>query len=96
VAFVTGAARGQGRNHAVRLAREGASIIAIDIAGPASSANKYPAPTEADLQETQRLVEAEGARIIARVADVRDGETLDDVLASGVAEHICGCGGGRR
>jgi len=86
VAFVTGAARGQGRSHAVRLAREGASIIAIDIAGPAANANTYPAPTEADLKETARLVEAEGARIVARVADVRDGDTLGEVLGAGVAE----------
>ena len=86
VAFVTGAARGQGRSHAVRLAREGASIIAVDIAGPAAFANTYPAPTEADLDETVRLVEAEGARIVARVADVRDQESLDATLAAGVAE----------
>jgi len=86
VAFVTGAARGQGRSHAVRLAREGASIIAVDIAAPAASANTYPAATEADLDETVRLVEAEGARIAARVADVRDQESLDGTLAAGVAE----------
>ncbi|MCT7657178.1 mycofactocin-coupled SDR family oxidoreductase [Mycobacterium deserti] len=86
VAFVTGAARGQGRSHAVRLAREGASVIAVDIAGPAAAANTYPAATEADLQETVRLVEGEGARIIARVADVRDTETMGDALGAGVAE----------
>ncbi len=86
VAFVTGAARGQGRSHAIRLAREGASIIAIDIAGRAADANTYPASTEADLKETHRLVEAEGAHIIARVADVRDGDTLGEVLTAGVAE----------
>src|SRR5271156_5840063 len=86
VAFVTGAARGQGRSHAVRLAREGAAIIAVDVAGPASAANTYPAATEADLEETTRLVEAEGARIAARVADVRDQEALDATLAAGVAE----------
>jgi len=84
VAFVTGAARGQGRSHAVRLAREGASIIAVDIAGPAAVANTYPAATEADLKETVRLVEAEGAQTIARVADVRDGAALGDVLDEGV------------
>lgn len=86
VAFVTGAARGQGRSHAVRLAREGASIIAVDIAGPASSANTYPAPTVADLNETIKLVEAEGSRVIARVADVRDQDALDGVVALGVDE----------
>jgi SDR family mycofactocin-dependent oxidoreductase len=85
VAFVTGAARGQGRSHAVRLAREGASIIAIDIAGPVSADNGYPAPAPADLDATIRLVEAEAAEILARVADVRDSDALDDVLAAGVA-----------
>lgn len=86
VAFVTGAARGQGRSHAVRLAREGAAIIAIDIAGPAAAANTYPPPSTADLRETVSLVEAEGARIIAEVADVRDQDALDRTLAAGVAE----------
>jgi SDR family mycofactocin-dependent oxidoreductase len=86
VAFVTGAARGQGRSHAVRLAREGAAIIAVDIAGPASAANTYPAATEADLKETTRLVEAEGARIAARVADVRDQHALDATLTEGIAK----------
>ena len=82
VAFVTGAARGQGRSHAIRLAREGASIIA----SPAAVANTYPASTGADLKETQRLVEADGGRIIAQVADVRDGNALESVLTAGVAE----------
>jgi len=86
VAFVTGAARGQGRSHAVRLGREGAAIIAVDIAMPASAANTYPAATEADLKETTRLVEAEGAKIAARIADVRDQEALDATLAEGVAQ----------
>jgi len=86
VAFITGAARGQGRSHAVRLAREGASIIAIDIAGPVAAANTYPAATADDLDETVRMVKAEGARVVARVADVRDGEALNRVLADGVAE----------
>ncbi len=86
VAFVTGAARGQGRSHALRLAREGASIIAIDLAGPAAAANTYPASTPADLDETVKLVEEQGAQIVARVADVRDGRALDDALTAGVAE----------
>jgi SDR family mycofactocin-dependent oxidoreductase len=86
IAFVTGAARGQGRSHAVRLAREGAAIIAVDIAGPVASANTYPASTEADLDETVRLVEAEGGNIVARVADVRDQAALDSALAAGAAE----------
>jgi len=86
VAFVTGAARGQGRSHAVRLAREGASIIAIDIAGPASAANTYPPATQADLDETLRLVEADGGHAIVRVADVRDQHALDAALDEGVAQ----------
>ncbi|SNQ52241.1 putative enzyme [Frankia canadensis] len=85
VAFITGAARGQGRSHAVRFAREGASIIAIDIAGPASPHNTYPAATSDDLAETVRLVETEGGKIVARPGDVRDSKALDDVLAEGVA-----------
>ncbi|WP_322753248.1 mycofactocin-coupled SDR family oxidoreductase [Frankia sp. Cas3] len=86
VAFVTGAARGQGRSHAVRLAREGARIIAVDIAGPVSPANVYPAATSKDLDETVRLVEAEDQPIHARQADVRDSAALVAVLADGVAE----------
>lgn len=86
VAFVTGAARGQGRSHAIRLAREGASIIAIDIAGPVTDDNGYLPATPEDLQETVRLVEAEDARIVAEKADVRDLAALKDVLARGVAE----------
>ncbi|MGV0655779.1 mycofactocin-coupled SDR family oxidoreductase [Mycolicibacterium thermoresistibile] len=85
VALVTGAARGQGRSHAVRLAREGADIIAIDIAGPAAAANTYPPAAPDDLRETVRLVEAEGARILARSADVRDYEAVSAVVAEGVA-----------
>ena len=54
VAFVTGAARGQGRSHAVRLAREGASVIAVDIADAVSDFNGYPPATEADLEEIGR------------------------------------------
>jgi SDR family mycofactocin-dependent oxidoreductase len=86
VAFVTGAARGQGRSHAVRLAREGASIIAIDIAGPAAEANTYPPATADDLEETVRLVKAEGGAILTRVADVRDPDALAEVLEVGVQQ----------
>ena len=60
VAFVTGTARGMGRNHALRLAREGASIIGVDVAADVSPHNGYPAASEAELKETARLVEAEG------------------------------------
>ncbi|MBH0119942.1 mycofactocin-coupled SDR family oxidoreductase [Rhodococcus sp. CX] len=83
VAFVTGAARGQGRNHAVRLARQGADIIALDLCAPVGGA-PYDMATPADLDETVRLVEAEGRRIQATVADVRDPAAVTKVLARGV------------
>ncbi|NLU81683.1 mycofactocin-coupled SDR family oxidoreductase [Rhodococcus sp. HNM0569] len=86
VAFVTGAARGQGRSHAVRLAREGAAIVAIDVCAPVSDYNSYAPATAEDLDETVRLVEAEGGRILARRADVRDSAQLAQVVADGVAE----------
>jgi SDR family mycofactocin-dependent oxidoreductase len=84
VAFITGAARGQGRRHAVRLAREGASIIAIDVAAEVSSDNGYPPATAADLEETVRLVEAEGQPILAHAVDVRDSDAMNVLLADGV------------
>ncbi|BBZ27306.1 putative NAD-dependent oxidoreductase [Mycolicibacterium madagascariense] len=83
VAFVTGAARGQGRSHAVRLAREGASIIAIDVAADVSPDNGYPPATRADLGETVTMVEAEGREILARVVDVRDSDGMNAILAEG-------------
>jgi SDR family mycofactocin-dependent oxidoreductase len=86
VAFVTGAARGQGRSHAVRLAREGADVIAVDVAAPVSADNAYPPATPDDLAETVELVEAQDRRIVARAVDVRDSAALDAVLAEGVAE----------
>jgi SDR family mycofactocin-dependent oxidoreductase len=86
VAFVTGAARGQGRSHCVRLAREGASIIAVDVCAPVSEHASYSPATRSDLDETVRLVEAERGRILARVVDVRDGEALGRVVADAVGE----------
>ncbi|TPG36467.1 mycofactocin-coupled SDR family oxidoreductase [Mycolicibacterium hodleri] len=86
VAFVTGAARGQGRSHAVRLAREGASIIAIDVAAEVSIDTGYPPATPADLDETVALVAAEGQPILARAVDVRDSDGMDAILAEGIAE----------
>ncbi|MDX6742149.1 mycofactocin-coupled SDR family oxidoreductase [Actinocorallia sp. A-T 12471] len=83
VAFVTGAARGQGRSHAVRLAEEGADIIAVDICHDLVT-NNYPLASEADLQETARLVEKAGRRVIAKKADVRERAQLAAVLAEGV------------
>jgi SDR family mycofactocin-dependent oxidoreductase len=85
VALITGAARGQGRSHAVRLAEDGADIIAIDIATPISTAY-YPAATSADLQLTAELAEDKGARVLAAEADVRDQRALDDVVSRCLAE----------
>ncbi|MGV0050552.1 mycofactocin-coupled SDR family oxidoreductase [Mycobacterium colombiense] len=84
VAFITGAARGQGRSHAVRLAREGASVIAVDVADAVSTHNTYPAATGADLKETATLLEATGRRFVARTADVRDLTALQDIVTEGV------------
>ncbi len=86
VAFITGAARGQGRSHAIRLAAEGADIIAVDIAGPVASVTAYPPATEADLAETVQQVKALDRRIIAHKADVRDATALGAALADGVAQ----------
>jgi len=85
VAFITGAARGQGRSHAVRLASEGADIIAVDVCAPIATA-PYPMADPADLDETVKLVEAEGRRIVARQADVRDPAALRAIVDEGVAE----------
>ena len=71
VAFITGAARGQGRSHAVRLAQEGADIIAVDVCHGFDSV-PYDGATEADLEETVKLVESLDRRIVAQQADVRD------------------------
>ena len=79
VAFITGAARGQGRSHAVRLAEEGANIVAVDICAPIASM-RYPLATPEDLQQTAKEVEATGQKIIARQADVRDRGQLQAVI----------------
>ena len=84
VVFITGAARGQGRNHAIRLAQEGADVIAVDVCASVSEDVGYAAATEADLEETARLVRAEGREIVTAVADVRDLEALRAAVASGV------------
>jgi SDR family mycofactocin-dependent oxidoreductase len=86
VAFITGAARGQGRSHAIRLAEEGADIVAVDIAGPVRSVTAYPPATEEDLAETVRQVEALDRRIVAHKADVRDPGALRAALADGVTQ----------
>jgi (+)-trans-carveol dehydrogenase len=85
VAFITGAARGQGRSHAVRLAAEGADIIAVDICAPIESV-PYALANEADLKETVRLVEGLGRKIVATQADVRDFSALEKAVAEGVGE----------
>ncbi|MRJ75143.1 mycofactocin-coupled SDR family oxidoreductase [Aeromicrobium sp. SMF47] len=85
IAFITGAARGQGRSHAVRLASEGADIIALDLAGPLPGV-PYESATRADLDETVRLVEAEGRRIVPFVGDVRDLDGMRAFLDGAVAD----------
>lgn len=85
VAFITGAARGQGRSHAVRLAEEGADLIAVDICGPIPNLS-YPHATTEGLDQTVKEVEALGRRIVARQADVRDREALTEAIEAGVAE----------
>ncbi|WP_063001576.1 mycofactocin-coupled SDR family oxidoreductase [Nocardia mikamii] len=85
VALVTGAARGQGRSHAVRLAEEGADIIAVDICAPVASC-PYPMATEDELAETAELVEKTGRKVFARTTDVRDLAAMRAVVAEGVAQ----------
>lgn len=85
VAFITGAARGQGRSHAVRLAEEGADIIAVDICKELDVVG-YPMPTPEDLEETVAEVQKAGGRIVARQVDVRDHEALQQAFDEGVAE----------
>jgi (+)-trans-carveol dehydrogenase len=85
VAFVTGAARGQGRSHALRLAQEGADIIAIDIEGQIDSV-PYGMGTAEDMAETVKQIEALDRRIVARKADVRDFDQVKGALDEGVAE----------
>ena len=85
VAFITGAARGQGRSHAITLAREGADIIAVDLCAQIGTV-PYPMATPQDLAQTVKEVEAAGRRIVATVADVRDYDALKEALDDGVAQ----------
>jgi SDR family mycofactocin-dependent oxidoreductase len=85
VAFITGAARGQGRTHAVKLASEGADIIAVDLCDQIASV-PYPMTTAEDLAATVKLVEDSGARIVARQGDVRDRGSLNSALQAGLDE----------
>jgi SDR family mycofactocin-dependent oxidoreductase len=85
VAFITGVARGQGRSHAVRLAADGAAIIGVDICADIPS-NGYPMASREELEETVALVEAEGGKMVASVADVRDFHQLKAALDAGVEQ----------
>jgi SDR family mycofactocin-dependent oxidoreductase len=85
VALITGAARGQGRAHAVRLAADGANVIAVDLCEQIDSV-PYPLATPGDLAATVKLVEDAGARIVAKQGDVRDRESLTAALQAGLDE----------
>jgi|ERR1700728_782247 len=84
VAFITGAGRGQGRAHAVRLAREGADILAVDICADLPAID-YPNATRAELDETAKLVEAEGRKVVALTGDIRDLAGLQKAFDEGMA-----------
>lgn len=86
VAFITGAARGQGRSHAVRLAQEGADIIAVDICGPIDTVDRIPPTTPEDLAETADLVKGFDRRIVTAEVDVRDYDALKAAVDSGVEQ----------
>jgi (+)-trans-carveol dehydrogenase len=87
VALITGAARGQGRSHAVRLAQEGADIIAVDVCGPVgNSKTAIPPSTPNDLAETADLVKGHDRRIVTAEVDVRDYDALKAAVDSGVEQ----------
>jgi SDR family mycofactocin-dependent oxidoreductase len=86
VAYVTGAARGQGRSHCVRLARAGADVVAIDACGRVAEHNGYEPATPEDLAETVRLVEGEGRKILAREVDVRDAAGQQRMIADAIEQ----------
>lgn len=86
VAFVTGAARGQGRSHAVRLAEEGADIIAVDLCRDIETIG-YPMARPEDLDETARLIEKTGQGVMIAQADVREAAQLRTTLESGLARR---------
>jgi SDR family mycofactocin-dependent oxidoreductase len=86
VALVTGAARGQGRAHAVRLSAEGADVIALDLAGPLPPSVPYDSPTAADLDCTAQMVAANGKRLVATAVDIRDLGALRAAVDEGVAQ----------
>src|SRR5260370_6902118 len=84
VAVVTGAGRGQGRSHALALAKEGASIIALDACAPIATV-PYPLSAKADLETTAEQVEALGSRVVHGVVDVRDLAEMDQFIRDAVA-----------
>jgi NAD(P)-dependent dehydrogenase (short-subunit alcohol dehydrogenase family) len=86
VAYVTGAARGQGRSHCIRLARAGADIVAIDACAPVTEQNGYPPATPEDLAETVSLVEGEGRKILADEVDVRDAAAQQRMVADALEQ----------
>ena len=86
VAFVTGAGRGQGRSHAVRLAGEGADIIAVDICGPISANSQIEPSTPDDLAETADLIKNLDRRVVTAQVDVRDYDALKAALDGGVEQ----------
>ncbi len=90
VAFVTGAARGQGRSHAINLACEGASVAAVDIGDRRLDHPNYPVATQADLDETVRQIEALGGKVLGLVADVRREEEVESAVNKTIQEfgHI--------
>ncbi|MCA4723967.1 mycofactocin-coupled SDR family oxidoreductase [Mycolicibacterium fortuitum] len=85
VAFITGVARGQGRSHAVTLAKQGAAIIGVDICADIAS-NPYPMASRDELDETVALVEAAGGKMLGSVADVRDFHAVKSTLDAGVEQ----------
>src|SRR5690606_42022570 len=86
VAFITGAARGQGRSHAIRLAQEGADIIALDICGPIRENVQIEPSTPEDMAETVEAVKSLNRRIVKAEADVRDFDALKAAVDHGVEQ----------
>ncbi|NYJ08463.1 mycofactocin-coupled SDR family oxidoreductase [Petropleomorpha daqingensis] len=86
VAFVTGAARGQGRSHCVRMAAEGADVVAFDLCGPVERRDYIRPSTPDDLEETARLVEKAGGRIVRVQGDVRSADDLARARDAGIQE----------